>query len=546
MNNSLKKIKVLFIITFALIILMIFTNTINAENTYQDTTSSKNNDIVYFQKPTDWGENETPYIYAWDSYDAYPANKLGGSFPGVQMTKVNDNLYMYKFDSDVNYIKLIFSNGTSSKQTQDLDYICNGYTYGFDNKENLAFSPEYLYSGDVVSFEKPDSWNDTIYIYMWNTTTTNSNSNWHTRTMTKVDGNLYSYTISSEDWNVSDGYNYVIFSDESHQTVDLITVFDDAVFKANSSAIDSGADYGKYSGSWVYGPSHIDELESITNQYVVPAEDVSYYTEDSYAAYDEQYNLAGDVINAPAVAISYYDHTKKKKKSKLAVPNVYNNLKINTQILADKINEMKNVDTTKYDPDLVQAFNDAIDDAETVLADVDNITIQKMKDSILDMEEAYDNLKVDKTDLETLLNQAKNIDKSLYTDETANNLTNAINAATAVLEDNDAGYQDVTEQIEKLNNAISSLVKKQAEEDNSTDPEEDDGTTTTKPSKKNDETTTDPADDNKKKAEEDTSTKEKDSEKKSVFGNPGTGDNILIFVAIFLIAAGVFVYVKKH
>ena len=77
------------------------------------------------------------------------------------------------------------------------------------------------------------------------------------------------------------------------------------------------------------------------------------------------------------------------------------------------------------------------------------------------METAYNNLVVDKTELETLINQAKEIDTTLYTDESTENLLNTLTTATNVYEDVNASYSDVQEQIIKLNDAISKLLLKE-------------------------------------------------------------------------------------
>lgn len=232
--SKLQKItKTFFIVTFIIFFIFSIKYNVNAtENVYAETTTAKRGDVVYFQKPESWG-NSTPYIYAWDNYNN-PQNFLGGSFPGTTMTLVSDNLYKYEFDSDIAYAQLIFSDGTSSNQTENLDYICNGYIYHFDNTANLSLSSTSLQLGDTVYFEKPDSWDSNVFIYMWNSSTGNKNSDWSTTSMTKVSDTLYSYTLSNSDWNVSGGFDMVIFGAGSKQTKDLSTVGSNLIFKANS------------------------------------------------------------------------------------------------------------------------------------------------------------------------------------------------------------------------------------------------------------------------------------------------------------------------
>lgn len=61
-----------------------------------------------------------------------------------------------------------YSLTKKSKQTEDLDYICNGYIYKDDSTaENLSYSPisleNSLEKDNTIYFKKPDSWSDSIY-----------------------------------------------------------------------------------------------------------------------------------------------------------------------------------------------------------------------------------------------------------------------------------------------------------------------------------------------------------------------------------------------
>ena len=515
MSKLQKIVKLLFIVTFIIFFIFSIKYNVNAAGeVYEKTTTAKKGDIVYFQKPESWGDS-TPYIYAWDNYNN-PQNFLGGSFPGKAMTLVSDNLYKYEFDSDIAYAQLIFSDGTISKQTENLDYICNGYVYHFDNTANLSFSSTSLQLGDTVYFEKPDSWDSNVFIYMWNSSTGNKNSDWSTTSMTKVSDTLYSYTLSNSDWNVSGGFDMVIFGAGSKQTKDLSAVGTNLIFKANNDPISSGSNYGKYDGRWLYTSDQLSQLSSFLQQKVVPNSDIPYYTTDSYAIYKEQFDLAQTVVNSTYVAVTYYDLTSQYNKSLIALPFAYNNLKINTQILSDKINEMKNVDTSRYEQILVDTFNTTIQNAENLLANPDTITITNMKDAITNMETAYNNLVVDKTELKTVINKAKEIDTTLYTNESAKDLLDTLTKAAEVYEDDNASYSDVQEQIAKLNDAISKLVLKANEKDeNATD------------------------------NQNDTVTQEN-----NVNSNPYTSDTILALVGVLAIAViiciGTTIYLKKY
>ena len=74
------------------------------------TTSAATGDTVYCET-----DGFVPYCYMW--VDSKTNN---GSWPGVQMTKVKDNIYSYTLDND--YVNIIFNNGSDSKKTSDLIY----------------------------------------------------------------------------------------------------------------------------------------------------------------------------------------------------------------------------------------------------------------------------------------------------------------------------------------------------------------------------------------------------------------------------------------
>lgn len=341
--------------------------------------------------------------------------------------------------------------------------------------------------------------------------------------MTLVENNLYSYTLSSSDLNVADGFDMIIFSDGTKQTKDLSTV-GQRIFIGNDSAIESGSDTGKYDGIWVYTHSQISNLTTLVNQKTVPATDKNYYTAESYAIYKEQYDLAKTVINSTYVATTYVattysDLTSQYDKSLLALTFAYNNLKLNTNILSEKIVEMEAVDTSKYAPDLVDAFVESIENSKNLLQNPSTITISDMKTAISNMETAYNNLVVDKSELEALINTAKNINPELYTDNSVQALRTTLENATNIYESDDSSYSDVQTQIEKLKTAISSLVKKSSENTDSSNA--------------------------------DNSTEEtKEQEENSLTSNPYTGDIILIITGILILASIISVvttiYLKKN
>ena len=532
---KLQKITKTFLIMIFIMFFMFSTryNVNAAENVYSTSTTSKQGDVIYFEKPTSWG-NDTPYIYAWDEYTNQRA--LNGGWPGSTMTQVegNPNLYKYEFLDNTPYTHVIFHNNAGT-QTENLDFICNGFVYNTETIEkvkDIAFSFKTLKLGDTFYFEKPTSWSDTVYVYMWNSVNNNANADWNQKpAMTHVSGNLYSYTLSSADNNVSNGFDMVIFAgfenDVQKQTKNLSFVGKSLTFKANNYIISSGEDYGKYDGSWMYDQDKTS-LSTLIKNTTLPdgKNDKSYYTADSYKIYEEQFKLAQTVVNSKYVAASFSDLTSQYDKSLIALQFAYDNLKIATKNLDDKIEEMQKVDTSKYEQSLVDAFNTSIEQAKQlskeISANSDNMTqkekneaIDNMKNAITNMETACKNLVVDKTELESVINKAKGINTTLYTDESIKNLLDILTKATEVYQDKDASYSDVQEQITKLNDAISKLVLKENEaNENTTDNQ---NTSVNKESSTN--------------------------------SNPYTSDTILVLVGILAIAIticiGTTIYLKK-
>lgn len=545
MNKLQKTAKIFFIV--ALIIFLIFSikYRVNAtEDVYINTTRAKQGDVVYFEKPENWG-NVTPYIYAWDNY-TNPENKLGGNFPGVAMTLVSDNLYKYEFTTDVAYAQLIFSDGNSVNKTEDLDFICNGFVYNNETikkVEKIAFSMKTLTLGDTVYFEKPTDWNDDVYIYMWNSTNGNSNSDWNNKpSMTHIYENLYSYTLNNTDNNVNNGFDMVVFAGVENgvqkQTKDLSFLGKSLTFKSNNDAISSGGDSGKYDGFWLYNQDKT-ALSALIKDTTLPADDEIYYTEDSYNIYKEQLDIAKTIVDSTYVAATFSDLTSQYDKSLIALQFAYDNLKIDTKKLSDKISEMKDVNTSKYEQSLVDAFNDSIQDAENLLANPDSITVQKIKEAIANMETSYKNLVVDKTDLKAIIDKAKEIDITLYTDESTKDLLDALTNAIETYENQDASFFDVQEQITRLNDSILKLeLKENTNNENTTEKEN---------NTENENTTGKDNNTENEKINDDHNNQEESS---ITSNNPYTGDIISTLIGVLAIAATVCtsttIYLRKY
>ncbi len=186
-------------------------------------------DTVYVRANNGW---TNLYCYMWD--DSIGNN---ATWPGVKMTKVEDDVYSYTLNN--NYTKVIFNNGSNgSNQTGDLTYAGNGKIYDLSSQKwsdyvnatiatsaTTATTATTATSATTATTATTPTGNTTIYLenesgwatptcYMWNSST-DSNHAWPGVTMTNIGGNIWSYTAPKE-------YANVIFSNSgSSQTSDL-------------------------------------------------------------------------------------------------------------------------------------------------------------------------------------------------------------------------------------------------------------------------------------------------------------------------------------
>ena len=106
------------------------------------TTSAATGDTVYCET-----DGFVPYCYMW--IDGKTNNH---AWPGVQMTKVKDNIYSYTLDN--NYVNIIFNNGSDSKKTSDLIYPGDNQIYSFSTGKWSVY--DISASKPVISVDKTD------------------------------------------------------------------------------------------------------------------------------------------------------------------------------------------------------------------------------------------------------------------------------------------------------------------------------------------------------------------------------------------------------
>ncbi len=143
--------------------------------------------------------------------------------------------------------------------------------------------------------------------------------------------------------------------------------------------------------------------------------------------------------------------------------------KVDKTALEQAISEAEELDPELYTEASYQAVLDALNIAKEVLADENakqtevNTAKRELNDAVKALQEKTD--EVDKTGLELAITKAEEVDSNLYTEETYQALSDALEAARNVLADETADQAAVDQAKEDLENAINALEEKQEEPD---------------------------------------------------------------------------------
>ena len=170
---------------------------------------------VHVKVPDGWGKSYLYYTYDDGSSDV--------AWPGVELTKTDDNGYFItQIPGGASYV--VINNGKDNmKQTSDLDINAGHPVWLVVNTEAREqsgginyYDADIVYSQDryTVKAKVPESWGDTVYLYYWYSGSTSNPVSWPGITMTK-DANGW-YTL-----DISDGIKDVVITDGTSQTLDL-------------------------------------------------------------------------------------------------------------------------------------------------------------------------------------------------------------------------------------------------------------------------------------------------------------------------------------
>ena len=128
------------------------------------------------------------------------------------------------------------------------------------------------------------------------------------------------------------------------------------------------------------------------------------------------------------------------------------------------LNKIEGLDTSKYTETSLEALENAIKNAQLVL-DNSNASKEEIVEAYNNLADALSKLevKVDKTKLIKLYNKLIKLEKGSYTDESWNNLKNALDSAKAVIENEDATTEEVEKAITELEKAFNNLKQSEGQ-----------------------------------------------------------------------------------
>lgn len=179
------------------------------------------------------------------------------------------------------------------------------------------------------------------------------------------------------------------------------------------------------------------------------------YTEDSYTNLEKAMDSA-----LPYLSGEYSQEEVDQKTQELL--NLLDSL-VDISKLRETIVYATGLDLENVTLESFETLKKALDEAKTVLENP-SATNEEVQNALNNLVLAIDGLEevkpVDKEELKKLYEKAALLDLEQYDPESANNLKQEMMLAKTVLEDENTTQEIVDETYEKLNNAISNLVKK--------------------------------------------------------------------------------------
>ena len=205
------------------------------------------------------------------------------------------------------------------------------------------------------------------------------------------------------------------------------------------------------------------KLEELYNK--VKALEKDDYTNESWSIFSKALEKAKAVLNddlatQEAVDNAFNELTVAYDKLVESTPEEG----ISKDDLQGLLNKIEGLDTSKYTETSLEALENAIKNAQLVL-DNSNASKEEIVEAYNNLADALSKLevKVDKTKLIKLYNKLIKLEKGSYTDESWNNLKNALDSAKAVIENEDATTEEVEKAITELEKAFNNLKQSEGQ-----------------------------------------------------------------------------------
>lgn len=314
-------------------------------------------------------------------------------------------------------------------------------------------------TGDVIYFDTKglnENW-DNVKIYFYSTWGGSEIVSWNdSLAMEKIDGTtVFKYTVPANLNAESHNVNMLVFHNgkggDPNQTIDLGFIDTGYAYVIDST------DNNKQKGYWyVYDKSELIDLYNSLKDY-----EGMYYTSDSWTEFENKLIAASDAINneirigekaGGGYTVAYDDIISELNTAK-------NNLVVNKEILKNKIDEVKQINTNGYIASTVDTLNRTIEDAENKYNSAD-ITVDDIKEQINNLDNAVSALEVDKAPLKKKIDEAKAIDLDKYTEDTVEVLNETIKKAEEIYNSSNITVSDVKTWVKNIDDAINGLIEK--------------------------------------------------------------------------------------
>lgn len=321
------------------------------------------------------------------------------------------------------------------------------------------FDIKALKVGDKIFFDNSYSNWDNVKLYIFNKDKGTGLFDWNdSLEMTKEgNSNIYSLEITQD---IEDRYginsknmDHIIFRNNNgnSQSIDL------AYFDSRYSYVFDRTESGKLKGYWYVIDT--SELDNLCDE--AEAIEKKYYTEESYSVLSGKLNDAKDILE---------DKIRVENAENGGYTTVYFNyvndlrtaidsLVPNKQLIKNKIDEVLAGDYTGYTEESVNSLNNAIDNAENVY-NSDDVTVQDIKDQITALDEAVNNLVVDKTRLADVISLVDDFiaDYGKYINpEEIEVLKEVLNNGKNVLANENVTVENVSDAVDNITNVATNL-----------------------------------------------------------------------------------------